>query len=75
MIKEISIADALTNEVIVREMNDDELSQWQKDQERRAALRAQEQLLSGETQAKREAALSKLAALGLTSEDLKALGL
>ena len=54
-----------------REMNDEEYAQHLKDL---AQLEA-EKNATVEAQAKREAALSKLAALGLTADDLKALGL
>ena len=67
----IRIHDCETNEVIDREMNDAEFAQHKKD----LAKRIEE---SAETEAKAEAkitAQAKLAALGLTVEDLQALGL
>ena len=62
-----------TNEIqdIEREMSEIELAEKLKADEQRAEL-AQ---LQAETQAKRTAALAKLEALGLTADDLKALGL
>jgi hypothetical protein len=58
-------------EVIAREMTSDELAQWEADKAQAEA----------ELEAKNQAALAKaaaeakLAALGLTADDLKALGL
>lgn len=75
MSKEISIADALTGQIIVREMNDEELAQYEKDQQRRAALKEQQEMVVLENKSKRMTALSKLEALGLDADDLKALGL
>ena len=67
----IRIHNTETNEIIDREMNDVEFAQYQKDQiELQARKTAEDQAIE-----KREAALSKLAALGLTADDLKALGL
>lgn len=60
-----------TNEVIDREMTDDEYAQHLKDIEA-ASLRRQ---VEKEKLAAKAAAEAKLAALGLTSDDLKALGL
>lgn len=56
---------------IDREMNDAEFAVYQADQ---AALTL-EKTKAEEAKAKKEAAEAKLAALGLTSDDLKALGL
>ena len=68
---EIKIVNCETGEEIVREMNDEEFANYQIDV---AKGKAKE-----ETQAKAEAekaaAEAKLAALGLTADDLKALGL
>ncbi len=58
-------------EFIDREMNDDEFAQYQIDQ-------AEEEARQAEAEAKaaaKAAAQAKLSALGLTVEDLKALGL
>lgn len=65
------IHDLQTNEIIDREMNDEEYAQWQKDQANDEAR------IQAETDAaaKKLAAEAKLAALGLTADDLKALGL
>ena len=67
----IRIHNAETDEVIDREMTDAEFSQYQADQEASAIFQA-------ETKAKADAktaAQNKLAVLGLTVEDLQALGL
>lgn len=60
---------------IEREMNDEEYAQYLKDQENFAKEKADK--LAAEQAAKiaKEAAEAKLAALGLTADDLKALGL
>jgi hypothetical protein len=67
----IRIHDTETDEVIDREMNDEEFAQWeidvQVDKDRIAAIE--------KSTADKEAVQIKLAALGLTTEDLKALGL
>lgn len=60
-----------TNEAIYRDPTPEELAQAIIDSERVAAKAKAE----AEAAAKREAALSKLAALGLTPDDLTALGL
>jgi len=67
----IKIHNAETGEVIVRDMNAEELAQLAEDQ----ANAEKEQQAYEEAQAKREAALAKLVALGLTADDLTALGL
>lgn len=60
-----------TNEIIDREMNDEEFAQWEKDQlNDKTKIQAETQAA-----AKKAAAEAKLAALGLTADDLKALGL
>lgn len=67
----ITIHNAETGDIIQREMNATELAQHAKDKadaETRAAAQA-------ETKAAKSAAEAKLAALGLTTDDLKALGL
>lgn len=67
----IRIHNIETNEIIDREMNDAEFAQWQADQAT-ATAKAQ---AAAEAVAKKAAAEAKLAALGLTADDLKALGL
>jgi len=67
----ISLTDALTGENIVREMNAEELANHAIMQ---AEVIAEEEALTARKIAK-AAAQTKLAALGLTTDDLKALGL
>ena len=67
----IKIHNAQTGEIIEREMNAEELAQWQSVQDRLAARIEAE----NETAAKKAIAEAKLAALGLDADDLKALGL
>ena len=67
----VVIKDAQTGEIIEREMTVEEIAQWETD---KAAVAAKIQA-DAEAQAKREAALEKLAALGIDADDLKALGL
>jgi len=69
--KTIKIHNVETGEIIEREMNAEELAQLAIDQ----ANAEKEQQAYEEAQAKRAAAEAKLAALGLTPDDLKALGL
>ena len=67
----IRIHNTETNEIIDREMNDDELAIYQAEQKYFADL---EEERNKALEAK-ESAEAKLAALGLTADDLKALGL
>jgi hypothetical protein len=60
-----------TNEIEVREMNDAEFAQWEIDK----AFFAAKQAVEDEDIQTKQAAQAKLAALGLTTDDLKALGL
>jgi len=67
----IRIHNTETNEVIDREMNDDEFAQYE-------ANKAADLVEKAEAKAKAQAkatAEGKLAALGLTTDDLRALGL
>lgn len=60
-----------TDEIIEREMNKEELAQWEKDQkEENERLKAE-----AAKAAKKAEAEAKLAALGLEPDDLRALGL
>ena len=67
----IRIHNTETNEVIDREMTDEEIAIYEADQ------RAEElqQEATAKAAAKKAAAEAKLAALGLTADDLRALGL
>ncbi len=67
----IRIHNTETDEIIDREMNDAEYAQFEIDTEIRLAREAE---LEAKAQAK-AAAEGKLAALGLTTDDLRALGL
>jgi hypothetical protein len=68
---QVKIVDATTGEEIVRDANADELAQMQADKLLNDELnKAQEDATAAKTDAQ-----AKLAALGLTTEDLKALGL
>jgi hypothetical protein len=74
----IKIHDCSTDEVIMREMNDEEYAQHQTDvaaAEAKVAAKAEENAALAAAEAAKEAAQAKLAALGLTADDLKALGL
>ena len=67
----IRIHNIETDEIIDREMNDDEFAQFKIRQAENAAIQAE-----GEAKAQAKAAAEgKLAALGLTTDDLRALGL
>ena len=67
----VRIHNVDTDEVIDREMNDEEFAQWEIDV---AADKARVAAIEKEA-INQETAQSKLAALGLTTDDLKALGL
>ena len=67
----IRIHNVTTDEVIDREMTDVEFAAWKEEQ---AQIKAADDLQAAKEAAK-EAAQAKLAALGLTTDDLKALGL
>jgi len=64
----IRVHNVQTDEIIDRPMNDNEFVEYQKQQLASLELKA-------ELEAKKTAAEAKLEALGLTAEDLKALGL
>ena len=66
----IRIHNAETNEIIDREMNEQEYAVYEKDLELSAKIAQQKT----EAIAAKAAAEAKLKALGLTPEDLKALG-
>ena len=67
----IKIHNIEIGEIIEREYNDLEFAQWEKDQENEVARQA----AKAEAETKRQAVEAKLAALGLTADDLRALGL
>jgi hypothetical protein len=68
----IQIHDATTDEVIVREMTDDEQASFDA-ANAQSITQAEENRAAAKTA--KEAAQTKLEALGLTPDDLKALGL
>ena len=71
----VRIHNTETDEVIDREMTDDEFAQYQINQADYQVAEAAEQA-EAEAKAKAKAAAEgKLAALGLTTDDLRALGL
>jgi hypothetical protein len=67
----VTIHDASTNEIVVREMNDEEYTDFQTRVAKGEAAKAAE----AKAEADKAAAEAKLSALGLTTDDLKALGL
>ena len=67
----ITIHNVTTGEIVEREMDAEELAQWEAQQAEAQARQAAE---AAKAEAK-AAAEAKLVALGLTSDDLKALGL
>ena len=67
----IKLVNAETGEEIERSMDAKELAQWNADKAEFAA----KQKATENAEAAKEAAQAKLAALGLTADDLKALGL
>jgi hypothetical protein len=67
----VTIHNVETNEIEVREMNAKEIAELEANKKAGDAVKAAEAKL----EAAKEAAQAKLAALGLTTDDLKALGL
>ena len=76
MMQKPTVIISNNGEVIEREMNDKEYAQYLQDQQpdvNEESIRLK--IIDDENTAKKIAAEAKLAALGLTAEDLKALGL
>ena len=71
----ITIHDIETGEISQREMTAEELAQRKADLEATALFLEQEAEAQAKIKADKESAQAKLAALGLTTDDLKALGL
>jgi glucosamine 6-phosphate synthetase-like amidotransferase/phosphosugar isomerase protein len=69
--KTLTIHNVETGEIITREMNSEELAQDAADKSAYQAFKEAET----KAEAEKIAATAKLAALGLTADDLKALGL
>jgi len=67
----VRIHNTETNEIIDREMTDDEFDAYKAQQD----IDAAQLVASAQAKAAKESAQSKLEALGLTADDLKALGL
>ena len=65
----ITSVNAITGEVIEREYNDEEFAQWEAD---KAASEARQEA-EAEAEIKRASAEAKLAALGLTSDEVAAI--
>ena len=61
--------DVKTNEIIEREMNNKEFAQWELDQAAEAARQVEQDAKA----AAKDSALTKLQALGLTEDEIKAL--
>jgi len=71
----VSIHDAATLETEIREMNDVEYADYLRLIEETAQRKAKEQADKEAAEAAKASAESKLAILGLTADDLKALGI
>lgn len=71
----ITIHDVETGEISQREMTAEELAQRKADLDATTLFLEQEAEAQAKIKADKEAAQAKLAALGLTTYDLKALGL
>ena len=71
----VRIHDISVNTVVDREMNDEEFAQYEVDQAAYAARKAEIEAAEAEALEAKAAAQAKLTALGLTVEDLQALGL
>lgn len=69
----ITIHDVETNEVVVREMNDAEFAQYEIDEQKRASRSAAVEAYKLQQEALKESAAAKLAALGLTLEEIQAI--
>ena len=69
----ITIADALTDEVIEREMNEKELAQYEADTAKRMAREKVKAKAEADKAAVKASAQAKLAALGLTSDEVTAI--
>ena len=75
MTYEITEHNAETGETLTRPMTDKEIANHKKQVEVRADYLAKQELEKAEAEINKAAAEAKLAALGLTADDLKALGL
>jgi hypothetical protein len=73
MTLKITIADALTDEVIEREMNEKELAQYEADTVKREAREKVKAIAEADKVAAKASAQAKLAALGLTPDEVTAI--
>lgn len=67
----VTIHNAITGETIVREMTPDELAQHEIDKAESEAREAERKAAEAEEAAKRQSAIDKLTALGLTEDEAK----
>lgn len=75
MMSDLTVVIVDGSDVIERPMTDAEIEQFKKDKKQADDLFKELSAKEAEAQLKRDAAKAKLAVLGLTIEDLKALGL
>lgn len=75
MTLKVTEVNAETSETIVRDATEAEIAQIQKDAIEQEKINAAKAQAEAEAAAKKAAAEAKLVALGLTADDLKALGL
>lgn len=75
MTLKVTEVNAETGETIVRDATEAEIAQIEKDAIEQEKIKAAKAQAEAEAEAKKAAAEAKLAALGLTADDLKALGL
>ena len=73
MTLKITIANALTDEVIEREMNEKELAQYEADTAKRIAREKVKAKAETDKAAVKASAQAKLAALGLTNDEVAAI--
>ena len=69
----IKFVDSLTGEEVEREMNEAELAEWKSVSDSDETLRLEREAAAAEKLALRESAKMKLAALGLTDEEVSAI--
>ena len=74
MTYEITEHNATTGEIMTREMTAEEIAIYQEQVRIRQEFLAKQEAENAKAEAKRAAALAKLEAIGLSEEDLKALG-
>lgn len=75
MTLKVTEVNAQTGETIVRDATEAEIAQIEKDAIEQEKIKEAKMQAEAEATAKKAAAEAKLAALGLTADDLKALGL